>query len=579
MNMRSLIAGFVLATMTGLVSAPPVIAAAPATYYVRPDGGTAAQCSGLFDAPYITPSPVSGKPGVPRADKACAWVSPMIALPATYYGQAHNPPARIAAGDTLIVAPADYTIGWRTTNPIPGAEACNSGDPDSCFMQAPPDGVHILGKSTTKLARFFGIAGVWTGLNLNGTNNVEVANLEITQKDRCKKGSQIAGFACAPVGQGNWMQNGIVMVGADHAYIHNVNVHDLANEGIKGGRNDFFTLMGITVAYNAEAGIDWDCTNGDHSQACDNTGILTLENSTVEGNGGIRTAQGLVYFDQDHGGYGDGFGTWHTGGHWRIINNRFIRNGSDNIDCLYCDGTNGTGHPSTEPAVVDIIGNYSEGAAGNQIKSAGEVLNIFRNVAIGDCGPDTWALSPKNNATTGSFVGKYHMDLDATCRAAGTVFSIAVDHAAQIKVYNNTAYCQAGGCFSDTTENGTDSSGAVEDFRNNIWFGQAVDWQQFATGGGVNAVPGTFHYNTVPVPAETHKQDIYYAVKGNQCPTGALCVNPKLTGPSVVKADARPLPGSPAINAGDIDACTSAGMTISQASATLPKPHCNIGAK
>ena len=59
------------------------------TYYVRTDGGTASQCDGLADAAY----PGSGN------GHACAWSSPMIALPAPPYGQTAVP--LIKGGDTF----------------------------------------------------------------------------------------------------------------------------------------------------------------------------------------------------------------------------------------------------------------------------------------------------------------------------------------------------------------------------------------------------------------------------------------------------------------------------------------------
>ena len=50
------------------IRTPP---ADPTTYYIRPDGGDYAQCTGLADAPY----PGNG------ADQPCAWDHPFRALP------------------------------------------------------------------------------------------------------------------------------------------------------------------------------------------------------------------------------------------------------------------------------------------------------------------------------------------------------------------------------------------------------------------------------------------------------------------------------------------------------------------
>jgi len=65
-----------------------------ATYYVRADGGDAAQCNGRADAAY---------PGSGTAQN-CAWKNPSIALP-------NSGTARIAGGDTLLIGAGTYQIG------------------------------------------------------------------------------------------------------------------------------------------------------------------------------------------------------------------------------------------------------------------------------------------------------------------------------------------------------------------------------------------------------------------------------------------------------------------------------------
>jgi hypothetical protein len=64
------------------------------TYYVRPDGGSAAQCTGRANAPY---------PGSGTA-QPCAWDHPFRALPP-------GGTPRIAGEDTLIIAPGSYMMG------------------------------------------------------------------------------------------------------------------------------------------------------------------------------------------------------------------------------------------------------------------------------------------------------------------------------------------------------------------------------------------------------------------------------------------------------------------------------------
>ena len=70
-------------------------------YYVREDGGSALECTGLADAPY--PGSGTGQP--------CAWNHPFQALPP-------DDAPRIARGDTLIIASGLYMMGYGA----PGAD-------------------------------------------------------------------------------------------------------------------------------------------------------------------------------------------------------------------------------------------------------------------------------------------------------------------------------------------------------------------------------------------------------------------------------------------------------------------------
>ena len=64
------------------------------TFFVRVDGGDAAQCNGRLDAPY---------PGSGLA-RNCAWKHPFYAL-------APNGTRRILGGDTLLIGSGTYMIG------------------------------------------------------------------------------------------------------------------------------------------------------------------------------------------------------------------------------------------------------------------------------------------------------------------------------------------------------------------------------------------------------------------------------------------------------------------------------------
>ncbi|MDI6770722.1 MAG: hypothetical protein QMD04_13755, partial [Anaerolineales bacterium] len=92
---------------------------AGSTYYVRPDGGTYAECTGLADAPY----PGSG------AGQPCAWNHPFQALPP-------GGEPRILGGDTLIIGAGSYMMGYSA----PGAENCDYEGSYDCIISAVPSG-------------------------------------------------------------------------------------------------------------------------------------------------------------------------------------------------------------------------------------------------------------------------------------------------------------------------------------------------------------------------------------------------------------------------------------------------------
>ncbi|WP_460828435.1 hypothetical protein, partial [Marilutibacter aestuarii] len=129
-----------------------ITAAHAATYYVRTDGGSAAQCTGTSDAAY----PGSGN------NQACAWNSLHQVLPA-------SGAARISGGDTVYVAPGEYMIGVDA----PGANGgrCYSGGPWDCYLAPVPSGpsadrpTRILGRDPARPAVLWGNERVSTMLN------------------------------------------------------------------------------------------------------------------------------------------------------------------------------------------------------------------------------------------------------------------------------------------------------------------------------------------------------------------------------------------------------------------------------
>lgn len=533
------------------------------TYYVRPDGGTLAQCNGTVNQPYRRRIP-SLRPGQPPHSDSplCAWASPMVALPATYYGQPHNPPARIHSHDTLVVESGTYPIGWNPVFPIPGSEACNAGNIPNCVMQAPPDDVEIVG-DTSSWPVLELIAGAYSGFNIGNTNNVEIAYFEITDLQACKIAFFDPAYSC-PANSGEWGANGIVGTDASNVWMHHLNIHDLANEGVRIGRINGLMFTDFQVIGNAEAGIDMDCSNGGQVP-CSNSGTLLFENGEIAWNGCVRDLDGFVIEceDQDHGGYGDGFGTWHTGGNFVFDNVYFHHNLSDGGDCLYVD------QPDSS-CTFDHVTSYAN--AGNQLKAAGTVT-IENSIIDSNCA-EPWSLSPPNNQNSGVpvFEGMYGVDLAGVCRATGAGISLSIQPFHTINIWNNTATTQSSCIITTVTQHSGDSEGAVVNYANNILEGDFnIDWQNFATGGGAQLVCGQFDYTPTGQapndPTNNWSHNIVWGVKGNQCPGDSLCLDPMLTGDSPVDFNPVLLPGSPAFNHGDQSVCS-----------LLQLAQCNIGA-
>ena len=154
------------------------------TYYVRTDGGTAQQCTGLADAAY----PGSGQ------IRACAWNHPFQALPPG--GQ-----PRILGGDTLIIGAGSYRMGYAA----PATSECEADGAFDCHMPPIPSGpspqqpTRILGAGwntgCAAAPELWGAERPWFIVNLTDTDNAEIACLEITDHSGCVE-DHSGGLAC-----------------------------------------------------------------------------------------------------------------------------------------------------------------------------------------------------------------------------------------------------------------------------------------------------------------------------------------------------------------------------------------------
>ncbi len=382
------------------IALPGAAAPAQTTYYVRPGGGTAAQCTGMSDADYP-----GGGNGLP-----CAFAHPFVALPP---GGA----PLLAGGDTLIVAPGSYMMGYGA----PGAENCEAAGSWGCTMLPLPSGpdaghpTRLLGAGWDSgcpvKPELWGTERADYVVNLTGTSNAEVACFAITDHSTCVEfhsGSIPCQRETTPFGP--WAEIGLVAEDSANVHLADLDIHGLASGGIHAGRLANWTVERVRIAGNGMVGWDGDVVGEDS-----NSGPMTFRYLTIEWNGCGETYPGgqpTGCWAQSVGGYGDGLGTGATAGNWVFEDSSFLHNTSDGLDLLY----------ARSGSSITLRRVHSEGNAGDQIKTNGPVT-IENTVAVSNCGnfdgqPFTYNVDP--------------------CRAGAAAMFLVLREGAQATVWNST---------------------------------------------------------------------------------------------------------------------------------------------
>lgn len=499
---------------------------AQTTYYVRTDGGSNLQCTGRTDAAY----PGSG------TSQPCAWDHPFRALPPG------GTPA-IAGGDTLMIRAGSYRMGYGA----PATETCDAGGSYECHMPPIPSGpspsqrTRILGvgwaSGCATPPELWGAERPWYVINLDGSSNVEVACLEITDHSSCIEFYPSPSCPTCPLPcqrdtppYGDWAPMGIHAQDSANVRLADLNIHGMADRGILAGRLTDWTVERVRIAANGSAGWDgdlWDAGGDDCS------GDLIFRNVEVAYNGcGETWPAGTVNLDscwaQQRGGYGDGFAPGASGGRWVLEDLNVHHNTSDGIDLLYLRGN----------STIEVRRLKAEGSAGNQLKVAGPAW-IENALLVGNCA---------------YFDGRPMMEGGDQCRAGGSALSADLHRGNQITVMNSTVTGQ-GDCLMDVGcddsrpgDPDPDCNGAeVFQVRNGLFDGN-VDWRQ----PWENTCLVWWDNDNLPANPTSLDYNIVWEAKDNPCP-GAhdICgQNPQIVSPALAAYDGHLLTNSPAINSG-----------------------------
>ncbi len=498
---------------------PP--AGAGTTYYVRPDGGSPEQCTGLVDGPY--PGGGTGQP--------CAWDHPFRALPP-------DGTPRLAGGDTLVIGAGSYRMGMGA----PGSENCSSDYPWGCHLPALPGGpdpahpTRLVGagwdSGCPEAPELWGAERADVIIDLSGSNNVEVACLEITDHAGCAE-FHSGGLACQrdTPPYGDWAVDGLYARDSANVRLADLDIHGLAAAGVRAGRLTDWTVERVRIAGNGWVGWDGDI-EGDDS----NDGTLLFRHWTVEWNGCVETypaGQPAGCWAQTAGGYGDGVGTGPTAGDWIIEDSAFLHNTSDGLDLLY--------HELGGRITLDRV--RAEGNAGNQVKITGQA-GISNSVLVGNCAffdgqPFTYDVDP--------------------CRALGNTLEVVYTGGEHVSVVNTTFYGQGDGLIGGGPREGFACNGTEALVgRNNVFHGDAdyfdpeditfLFYQEGCAGLKLDS-----DYSIAFMA-----KNVACGVDGDYVRSGAhdLCLDPQLAGPLSGQAYGMQLaPGSPAIDAGDDAVC------------------------
>jgi hypothetical protein len=491
------------------------------TWYVRTDGGTRystnvtkGQCNGKVDAPY----PGSG------VNRPCAFKDVRMLWQDGSYTYGKDFPGWgwvIAGGDTVILrgsigTGASYRVGADTETKYCDATGCwgKAGDTFGSGAPPPPSGTasqptRILGENfaacTSQSARtqLHGGMGVSAVVSLTGSSYVDLACLDITDFSNCGRDTDTV--SCESNGQvtSDFASDGIRIDNTStHDTLTDVRIHGLASDGIIGATGTGFVAKDIAILGNADSG--W---NADDGSGATGVGTLLVQNFDISWNGCVEEypiVDSLPYFsctDQDHGGYGDGFGTTTKdspppGWQVRFDQGTVSYNTQDGLDALHIGG-NGSSMTVTHTRAFSNMGQ--------QIKVGAASATITDSYIVGNC-------RAMSEAIPGTPSG-YNARLDLFCRAGDSAVMIEVPKTQPALFQRNVIYSD-NSLALEVEYSGEPSPTAAIKYDDNIFIGFPNSRHEY---------PSPIYSNTnlkmFTNPGASFSHNITYRAKSNwKCP-------------------------------------------------------------
>jgi len=505
-----------------------------ATWYVRPDGGTrysanvaSGQCDGKADAAY------SGR----GSNQHCAFKDVRLLWSDATYSTGDKFPSWgwvIAGGDTVIIrgsigAGVTYRVGWNSASTYCDKTVCwgVAGDTFASGAPPPPSGTaaqhtRILGENyascqgASAKTQLHGGWAVTNVLNLSGSSYVDVACLDITDFSACGKASQKVGCGSTQ----DFAQVGIRFTNTTtNDTLTDIRLHGLAGSGILGPTGDGVVLDHVDIVGNAASGWDADAGNGTTGK-----GSLLVKNYNISWNGCAEEypiVHPLPYgdcTDQDHGGYGDGFGTTTKDSDppgWQVHFDQgtVSYNTQDGLDALHIGGKGSS---------MTVTRTRAFSNMGQQIKVGGATATITDSLIVGNC-------AAMSKSIPGTPPG-YNARLDLFCRAGDTAILIMVPEAQPAIFQRNVIYSNNHVALEVEYPDDHSSSTATIKYDDNIFIG-------FPNSEGQNPAP--IYSNTdlkmFTNPGSSFKNNVTYHAKSSwKCPatslheTGGSCSDPHL---------------------------------------------------